>query len=188
MPSSEPIAPGLEAAENGSAETELIDRARTGDQRAFGELVEAQRDRMWAICLRITGNPHDAEDALQDALVAAWRAIGRYRGDAKLSTWLFRIASNAALAQIRKRPDTDDIDDHQPVSTVDFTSGIVLSDRIQDALSRVPDAYRATFVLRVYGDLSYAEIAEAQGIGVQTVRSRISRARDILQDLLADVR
>ena len=179
------VLPGTDPA---SSEAELIERARAGDQRAFGALVERQRDRMWAICLRITGNPHDAEDALQDALVAAWRAIGRYRGDAKLSTWLFRIASNAALAQIRKRADTDDIADHDPIGTVDVATEIVVSDRIQEALSQVPDAYRATFVLRAYGDLSYAEIAEVQGIGVQTVRSRISRAREVLQELLADLR
>ena len=111
-----------------------------------------------------------------------------YRGDAKLSTWLFRIASNAALAQIRKRADTDDIADHDPIGTVDVATEIVVSDRIQEALSQVPDAYRATFVLRAYGDLSYAEIAEVQGIGVQTVRSRISRAREVLQELLADLR
>lgn len=126
---------------------------------------------------------------LQDALVAAWRAIGTFRGgDAQLSTWLYRIGSNAALARIRKRSDADDIDDHDPVSSLDVAQQVVVSDRIQEALSQVPDAYRATFVLRVYGELSYSEIAEAQGIGLQTVRSRISRARSILAELLADLR
>ncbi|MCK8616166.1 RNA polymerase sigma factor [Gordonia sp. C13] len=167
---------------------DLLERARSGDQRAFAMLVEQHRDRLWAICLRITGNQHDAEDALQDALVAAWRAIGSFRGDAQLSTWLYRIGSNAALARIRKRSDADDIDDHDPVSSLDVAQQVVVSDRIQEALSQVPDAYRATFVLRVYGELSYSEIAEAQGIGLQTVRSRISRARSILSELLADLR
>ncbi|MHC3003458.1 RNA polymerase sigma factor [Gordonia sp. GN26] len=173
---------------------DLLERARSGDQQAFTMLVEQHRDRLWAICLRITGNQHDAEDALQDALVAAWRAIGTFRGDAQLSTWLYRIGSNAALARIRKRSDADDIDDHDhdhdhdPISSLDVAQQVVVSDRIQEALSQVPDAYRATFVLRVYGELSYSEIAEAQGIGLQTVRSRISRARSILSELLADLR
>ncbi|MGW0039246.1 RNA polymerase sigma factor [Gordonia sp. NPDC003376] len=169
-------------------EAELLARAQTGDAAAFTELVGAHRDRMWAICLRTTGNRTDAEDALQEALVAAWRALPRFRGDARLSTWLFRIASNAALAQIRKRSDADDIDDVDFSADVDIAGQIVVADRIADALAQVPDAYRATFVLRVYGDLSYADIAEAQGIGLQTVRSRISRARTILADLLADLR
>ena len=167
---------------------DLLERARSGDQRAFAMLVEQHRDRLWAICLRITGNQHDAEDALQDTLVAAWRAIDSFRGDAQLSTWLYRIGSNAALARIRKRSDADDIDDHDPVSSLDVAQQVVVSDRIQEALSQVPDAYRATFVLRVYGELSYSEITEAQGIGLQSVRSRISRARSILSELLADLR
>ncbi len=125
---------------------------------------------------------------MQDALVAAWRAIGNFRGDAQLSTWLYRIGSNAALARIRKRTDADDIADHDPMSHLDVAAQVVVSDRIAEALSQVPDAYRATFVLRVYGELSYSEIAEAQGIGLQTVRSRISRARSILSELLADLR
>lgn len=143
---------------------------------------------MWAICLRITGNATDAEDALQESLVAAWRALPRFRGDARLSTWLFRIASNAALAQIRRRAITSDIDDVELESATDIAGQVVVADRIAEALAQLPDAYRATFVLRVYGDLSYAEIAEAQGIGLQTVRSRISRARTILSELLADLR
>lgn len=166
----------------------LLARAQGGDQQAFAELVSAQRDRMWAICLRITGNATDAEDALQESLVAAWRALPRFRGDARLSTWLFRIASNAALAQIRRRAITSDIDDVELESATDIAGQVVVADRIAEALAQLPDAYRATFVLRVYGDLSYAEIAEAQGIGLQTVRSRISRARTILSELLADLR
>ncbi len=167
---------------------DLLERARAGDQAAFTTLVEQHRDRLWAICLRITGNQHDAEDAMQDALVAAWRAIGNFRGDAQLSTWLYRIGSNAALARIRKRTDADDIADHDPMSHLDVAAQVVVSDRIAEALAQVPDAYRATFVLRVYGELSYSEIAEAQGIGLQTVRSRISRARSLLSELLADLR
>lgn len=167
---------------------DLLERARSGDQAAFTTLVEQHRDRLWAICLRITGNQHDAEDAMQDALVAAWRAIGNFRGDAQLSTWLYRIGSNAALARIRKRTDADDIAEHDPMSHLDVAAQVVVSDRIAEALAQVPDAYRATFVLRVYGELSYSEIAEAQGIGLQTVRSRISRARSLLSELLADLR
>ncbi|MFT4127906.1 MAG: sigma-70 family RNA polymerase sigma factor [Gordonia sp. (in: high G+C Gram-positive bacteria)] len=171
-----------------ATDPDLLVRAQKGDQAAFGELVGAHRDRMWAVCLRITNNHHDAEDAVQDALAAAWRALPRFRGEARLSTWLFRIAANAALAQLRTRADTDDLGDVEVIAAVDVAAQVVVADRIAEALAQVPDAYRATFVLRVYGGLSYAEVAAAQGIGVQTVRSRISRARGILTELLADLR
>ncbi|MEO9326978.1 sigma factor-like helix-turn-helix DNA-binding protein [Gordonia aurantiaca] len=78
--------------------------------------------------------------------------------------------------------------DQQAFAALDVAQQVVVSDRIREALARIPDAYRATFVLRVYGELSYSDIAEVQGIGLQTVRSRISRARSILSELLADLR
>ena len=84
----------------------------TGDKAAmpsWDELVRQHADRVYRLAYRLSGNQHDAEDAMQDALVAAWRAIGNFRGDAQLSTWLYRIGSNAALARIRKRTDADDI-------------------------------------------------------------------------------
>nr|WP_071935111.1 sigma-70 family RNA polymerase sigma factor [Rhodococcus pyridinivorans] len=84
-------------------EAELIERCRAGDRAAFAELVAPSRERVWAVCVRITGNRHDAEDALQDALIAAWQNLGRFRGTAASGTWLYRIASNAALAVVRTR-------------------------------------------------------------------------------------
>ena len=84
-------------------EIALLDRAADGDARAFAALVARHRDRMWAVCVRITGHRHDAEDALQDALVAAWRALPTFRAEAKFSTWVHRIAANAALKVVARR-------------------------------------------------------------------------------------
>lgn len=157
---------------------ELIDRCRQGDSRAYSDLVSRYRTRTWAVCLQITGNRDDAEDALQDALTAAWQNIDRFRGTARFSTWLHRIAANAALATVRRRREVavDEIDlgAHSGPSVAER---VVDVDAVRQALAALPEEYRAAVVLREYADLSYAEIAEHLGIPVQTVRSRINRAR-----------
>jgi RNA polymerase sigma factor (sigma-70 family) len=167
-----------------SEEAALVRRARAGDERAFVELITAHRSTVWAVCLRITGNPHDAEDAAQDALAAAWRNIERFRADARFSTWLFRIASNAALAVVRRRHDTVEINAEDCVGG-DLGDRVTDADRVQRALMTLPEDFRVALVLRIYGDFSYDEIAVHQGILVQTVKSRLWRARSMLQDLLA---
>jgi RNA polymerase sigma factor (sigma-70 family) len=168
-------------------EAELIRRAAGGDARAFADVLEPYRERMWAVCLRITGHRHDAEDALQDALTAAWRNLARFRGDARLSTWLHRIAANAALKQVARRRETPV--EEFPDLVVDepgLASEVVDRDAVARALALLPPDFRAALVLREYGDLSYEEIAEAQGVGVQTVKSRLNRARRALGALLTD--
>lgn len=162
----------------------LVRDACAGDERAFVELVTANRAAIWAVCLRITGNPQDAEDALQDALVAAWRNITQFRSDARFSTWLFRIAANAALAVVRRRAkvvaDTD-----LPMSGGDPGDRVADADRVQTALMALPETFRVALILRIYGDLSYEDIAVHQGIPVQTVKSRLWRARSLMHELLA---
>ena len=168
----------------GVDEAVLVRGACAGDERAFVELVTANRAAVWAVCLRITGDPHDAEDALQDALVAAWRNISQFRADARFSTWLFRIASNAALAVVRRRART--VADMNVASFGgDPGDRIADADRVQTALMALPEAFRVALVLRIYGDLSYEDIAIHQDIPVQTVKSRLWRARSLMQELLA---
>lgn len=168
-----------------SAEEELIERARRHDAQAFAALVTLHKDRTWAVCMRITGNAHDAEDALQDALVAAWRNIDRFRGDALFSTWLHRIAANAALAHVRRRRDvpTADEDLDSPTGADEF-SRVDEADRIQSALRNIPEDFRVALVLREYGGLTYDEIARHQRVPVQTVKSRLNRARRAVADQL----
>ncbi|WP_226436449.1 RNA polymerase sigma factor [Rhodococcus yananensis] len=169
-----------------NGDEELIERCKAGDAAAFGELVGRYRPRTWAVCVQITGNTHDAEDALQDALTAAWQNIGKFRGSAKFSTWLHRIAANASLATVRRRRDVvvDEIDlgAHTDSPVADR---VVDVDAVRRALADLPDEYRAAVVLREYAQLSYAEIAEHLGIPVQTVKSRINRARTRLVEALA---
>ncbi len=165
----------------------LVARAREGDGHAFAQLVEPAKSRAWSVCLRITGQRSDAEDALQDALTAAWQNLDKFRSDAAFSTWLYRIAANAALAVVRKRRDQPTEFAELAWVTPDGTDAIDNADRIQRALADIPADFRAALVLREYGDMSYAEIAEAQGIGIQTVKSRLNRARAaVAERLIAD--
>lgn len=171
-----------------ATEHALVTRVRQGDQQAFAELADLSRGPVWAVCLRLTGNVHDAEDALQDALTAAWQNIGHFRGDARFSTWLYRIAANAALAVVRRRTDIADDDiDESAATHRDIADRVADADRVQDALMQLPEAFRVALVLRVYGDLTYDDIARHQGIPLQTVKSRISRARAMMEALLTPI-
>jgi RNA polymerase sigma factor (sigma-70 family) len=162
-----------------------VRRAADGDAQAFAVLVAEHRDRAWAVCLRITGHRHDAEDALQDALAAAWRNLGGYRGDARFATWLHRIAANAALrvAGMRREVAVDELP--EPAGS-EFEPDVVDRDAVTAALALLPPEFRSALVLREYADLSYAEIAEAQGVGIQTVKSRLNRGRRAMAALLLD--
>ena len=181
------MTPGDAPRETGpGADAALVARAQAGDSIAFAVLAGECRTRVWAICLRLTGNHADAEDALQDALTAAWQHIGSFRQEARFSTWLYRIAANAALGIVRRRRDTPlDPEAHDYLVVVDdHADGHAERDRVQAALARVPEPFRTALVLREYGGLSYEEIAAHQGVGVQTVKSRLYRARAAMAALL----
>jgi RNA polymerase sigma-70 factor (ECF subfamily) len=139
-------------------------------------------------CYRITGNDATAEDATQAALLAAWRHMGRFEGRARFSTWLYQIAHNAALAEIRKRaPEPIGAAEELPAGTRRGPEeGAVTKLSVQDALGRIPPDFRAALVLREYGGLSYEEIAAATGIRVETVKTRIARARQAMARLMGD--
>jgi RNA polymerase sigma factor (sigma-70 family) len=168
-------------------EAELIERARAGDQQAFATLVEPHRSMLTAVCYRIVGDEGAAEDALQETLVAAWRHLDRFQGRSKFSTWLYRIAHNAALASARKAV-------AEPIDALErgIAGGPAVDETVSDvrsvrwALARIPPDFRAALVLREFSDMSYDEIARAQGIKIETVKTRISRARQALALLLAD--
>ena len=162
-------------------------RAAEGDDAAFAELVEDHKTRLWSVCLRITGNDHDAEDALQDALTAAWLHLGSFRQDARFGTWLYRIGANASVGVLRKRRDVPTepglIPETHPHR--DHAQAVVDGDHVRAGLASLPVAFREAIVLREIGDLTYDEIAAHQAIGVQTVKSRLNRARIALAGNLA---
>ncbi len=163
----------------------LVARVRNGDQRAFVELAERSRGPVWGVCLRITGNPHDAEDAMQDTLAAAWRYFDRFEGRSRFSTWLYRIALNAAVAIVKKRGIVAEHvgDPAAPQSAV--SDRVADVERVREALLKLPLQRMEALVLREYGDFTYEEIARRQGTALDTVKSRIFRARKELAEILA---
>ena len=169
----------------------LISRARGGDRDAFGELVEQYRDNVYRLAYRMCGNAYDADEAAQEAFVAAWRALPNFRGDAKFSTWLYRLTTNAAIDVMRreKRHQTvgdgemvdlaDDAD--SPQETVERTEQ---QETVQKALATLSEEYREVLLLRYMEELDYAEIAEVLQLPSGTVKSRINRAKAALKTAL----
>mgnify|MGYP003295718702 FL=1 len=169
----------------------LISRARGGDREAFGELVEQYRDNVYRLAYRMCGNAYDADEAAQEAFVAAWRALPNFRGDAKFSTWLYRLTTNAAIDVMRreKRHQTvgdgemievaDDAD--SPQETVERTEK---QEAVQKALATLSEEYREVLLLRYMEELDYAEIAEVLQLPSGTVKSRINRAKAALKTAL----
>lgn len=167
-------------------ERELVARARENDQAAFVSLVKDARDRVWGVCLGITGNRQDAEDAMQDAIATAWQGFDRFQGNARFSTWLYRIASNICKNKVSRRreyPDSEAGAD-QATNTTDIGDRVADTDAVRWAVGQLSDEFREAIVLREVAGLAYKEIALQQGVNIQTVKTRIHRARKALQDLL----
>jgi RNA polymerase sigma-70 factor (ECF subfamily) len=166
----------------------LVVRAVDGDRRSLELLLDRHADRIHAVCRRIVAHPEDALDATQEAMIAIARGITRFDGRAAFSTWCYRIATNAALDELRRtrrRPVPAHPDAPEAVATGSGPDDIVAARLDVDAaLQHVPEEFRAAVVLRDLCDLDYAEIAEVLDIPPGTVRSRISRGRAILVEQL----
>jgi RNA polymerase sigma-70 factor, ECF subfamily len=147
-------------------------RAHTmGDREAFTELVHRHRDRLWAVAMRTLGDREEAADALQDALLSAYRAAGRFRGDAAVTTWLHRIVVNACLDRARRRQSRPTV----PLPEHDQTA------------APAPDHDTALVLVDLQG-YSVAEAAEILGVAEGTVKSRCARGRARLAVLLGHLR
>ncbi len=172
-----------------------------GDSEAFGELFGRHRDRLWAIALRTMGNPEDAADGLQDGMIAAFRRAGSFRGEAAVTTWLHRVVVNACLDRLRaakiRRLEAmpDDVEDRGTlVATAvhDDQPDAVAEDserrrRVLAALATLPFDQRAALVLVDMEGYPVAEVAAMLDCAEGTVKSRCSRGRLKLADLLRDL-
>jgi RNA polymerase sigma-70 factor, ECF subfamily len=169
----------------------LLRRHVDGDPEAFGELVRRHRERLWAVALRTLGDPEDAADALQDALINAFRRAGSFRAESAVTTWLHRIVVNACLDRVRHaaaRPVTALSDEASPSSAVpDPGAQTVLRLDLEAALATLPDEQRVPLVLVDVEGYAVAEVAELLAIPVGTVKSRCARARARLIPLLSEV-
>ncbi|MFN8074372.1 MAG: RNA polymerase sigma factor SigM [Kineosporiaceae bacterium] len=157
-----------------------------GDPTAFTELVRRHRDRLWAVAARTMSDRQEAEDALQDALISAYRNAGSYRGDAAVTTWLHRVVVNACLDRIRRRQVRPTVawGDREVASRRDDHAATEARLDVRAALALLPEGQRAAIVLVDMEELSVSEAAGMLGVAEGTVKSRCSRGRAALAVLL----
>lgn len=178
----------------GADDEALVRAAQRGDRAAMDELLRRHYDRVRAVCRRIAGSTRDADDAAQEAMIRIVRNLDRFDGRSSFGTWAYRIATNAAIDELRKRGRrpalhvvTDDDDPApEPADTMAHREVEAVTDRmaIDAALASLPDEFRLPVVMRDVGDLDYAEIAVELGVPIGTVKSRIARGRKLLLERL----
>lgn len=180
-------------------ENQWVEAAKRGDPSAFEELVKLYEKRVYALALRMCGNPEDAREAAQDAFLAAWQGLPFFRQESSFSTWLYRLTSNACVDLLRREgrhtaasgPSLDD--EEAPVSLPDTAAGPQeqleqreLRELIEAGLQSLSPEHRQVLVLREMHQLRYDEIAQALDLDVGTVKSRINRGRKQLRKFLLE--
>jgi len=179
----------------------LLERAQDGDVDAFESLVERHKDRLYGLALRMTRSEADAAEVVQDAFLAAYQNLKRFRGEAAFGSWVHRIAANTALMRLRHQrvvqaaseellsPEFTERGSLAEVPEVDWSRGAdekVLDEELGRAIRQgtdaLPEGYREVFLLKDVEGMSYEEISEMMGISVPAVKSRLHRARLALRE------
>ncbi|MGA8183935.1 MAG: RNA polymerase sigma factor [Terriglobia bacterium] len=182
------MSPQKLAASAAAAETQLIARAQQGDEEAFSALFEAHKRRVYSLCLRMLGNPTDAEDLTQEAFLQLFRKIATFRGESAFSTWLHRLSVNVVLMHFRKKGlnqislDETENSQGEPVKREygDDDRRLVGSiDRIglNRAIAELPPGYRTVFVLHDVEGYEHNEIAEIMNCSIGNSKSQLHKAR-----------
>jgi RNA polymerase sigma-70 factor (ECF subfamily) len=199
-----PLAPWRDLSSQDPLEQRLIDRLVARDERAFSELVRAYERRVFALVLRMIGDRAEAEDLAQEVFVQVFKAIGTFRGDAKLSTWIYRIAVNlcknrSKYLKVRHAGEQDELEAvaeraplgearHANVGQVarpdEMIAGKQVEQIVQRAILAIEPEFRECLVLRDVEELSYEQIGEITGLPPGTVKSRIHRARALLREIV----
>jgi len=181
------------------SDAELVARLQRGDDSAFEAIVRAHSGRLLSVARRFLGNNEDAQDAVQDAFIRAYKAIHTFEARAQLHTWLHRILVNTALMKLRerRRRPTESIEDllptftndgHRAVASRDWSDAVLerkeTAGIVREAIAMLPDQYREVLVLRDIEDKDTAEAAEILGTTSNVVKVRLHRARQALRTLL----
>jgi RNA polymerase sigma-70 factor (ECF subfamily) len=165
-----------------------IAAARAGDREAFGRLAERYQRDVYRLCFRYVNDHHDASDLAQEALLKAYRALDRFRGDSAFSTWLYRIAVNTCLNfRAAKKPPAEELPETLPAKeagALDLMEQDEQAARVREAVSRLPEKQRATLILKVYQELSHEEVASILGSSVGTVKANLFHALGNLRKAL----
>ena len=181
-------------------ESELVTLARTGDARSFSELVRRYEGKIFRLAQHVTQNREDAEDVLQETFLKAYEHLDQFQGNSKFYTWIVRIAVNQALMKLRRRKTDRSVSLDETIDTGDDTlvreiaawdenpeqqySREELGGILENAVASLEPPYRSVFVLRDIDELSTEETAEALGLSVPAVKSRLLRARLQLREKL----
>jgi RNA polymerase sigma-70 factor (ECF subfamily) len=177
------------------SDDDLVARVRAGDVACFEQLVRRHNPRVYRAARAVLRDEHEAEDVMQDAFVRAYEHLHEFEGRARFSTWLTRIAVHEALARLRRGKRQAPLDSHledpsmitaPEASPEQRASDVELRDLLERAVAKLPDDFRAVFVLRAVEGMSGAETAECLGIPEETVKTRLHRARGRLQETLLE--
>lgn len=174
---------------------EIVSRICAGEGNLFELLMRRHNPRVYRAARAILRDDSEAEDVMQDAYVRAYEHLRDFEGRARFSTWLTRIAVHEALARVRRQKRYETLDPHAEESSMtegktgdpeQETSDVEMRAVLEKAMTRLPDEFRAVFVLRAVEGMSGAEVAECLGIPEDTVKTRLHRARAKLQDMLVE--
>ncbi len=182
-----------------ATEAEAIRLAQAGDAAAFEHLYQLHSRRVYALCLRMVGNPSDAEDLMQEAFLQLFRKIGTFRGESAFSTWLHRMTVNVVLMRLRKKtlpaasleettePDEETGGPRKDIGAPDLRlSGAVDRVNLERSIEKLPPGYRTVFVLHDVQGFEHNEIAGIMGCSVGNSKSQLHKARTRLRELLQE--
>ncbi len=185
------------------ADIELVKQTLQGNEAGFEKLVYTYQDKVYTLCYRYSGNEEDANDLAQEAFIKAYRSLGSFKGNSRFSTWLYRVTTNVCLDEMRRKKrliQTQSLD--QPVTGADGEMSRIVADEsqsvdvlyeaqeqadyIQSLLNELKPEHRMVLLLKDIMELSYDEISKVLNIPSGTIKSRLSRARDLLRRKLLD--
>jgi RNA polymerase sigma-70 factor (ECF subfamily) len=159
---------------------EAIQACQRGEREAFDRLVERYQRDVYRLCFRYVNNHHDANDMAQEVFLKAYRAIAKFRGDSSFSTWLYRIAVNTCLNfRAARKPPAEELSENVAdagAPVLDRLERDERSQRVREAVARLPEKQRATLILKVYQDLTHEEVAGILGSSVGTVKANLFHA------------
>jgi RNA polymerase sigma-70 factor, ECF subfamily len=181
-------------------ETRLVRLSRDGDRRAFSELVDMYKDKIYYLAYRMLNNVQEAEDVVQETFLRVFKNLDRYDEKQKFSTWIYRIATNLSIDRLRKRkavysldagmaPDGEGTDYYSTLASTDPSpeGQLILTETqqtIRRAIDQLPEKYKSVVILRYMHDMSLQEISEVLNMPVTTVKTRVHRGREYLRKKL----
>ncbi|MGI6468043.1 MAG: sigma-70 family RNA polymerase sigma factor [Syntrophomonadaceae bacterium] len=182
---------------------ELVRQALQGVEEGFERLVAKYQDRVYTLCYRYSGNEEDAYDLAQEAFIKAYRSLGTFKGSSRFGTWLYRVTTNVCLDEMRRRKrqiQTQSLDQpvagiHSDMKPIVFDNGISIdelyeqkeqAEYIQFLLNQLKPEHRMVLLLKDIMEFSYDEIAQMLDVSSGTIKSRLSRARELLRRKLLD--